>query len=145
MEANKQCKTVFDGGVANYLLDIGHKVMDIRANRSNTNQTLFVFECPDGFEADYQAALKYSKAKHDKDDKKYKTIFNPGVARHLISAGVPLAHVGRNTKNPDRSVFKFEVTEQFTQEFTKINEYLRSQKKADTYSAETADCVVTVY
>lgn len=51
---------------------------------------------------------------------KCKSIFKPGVARHLIKMGNPVYDIKPKKENPDASIFLFAETEKFQKDFAAI-------------------------
>lgn len=51
---------------------------------------------------------------------KYKSVFKPGVARHLIKMGNPVYDIKPKKENPDASIFLFAETEKFQKDFAAI-------------------------
>ena len=50
---------------------------------------------------------------------KCKSVFKPGVARHLIKMGNPVYDIKPKKENPDASIFLFAETEKFQKDFEK--------------------------
>lgn len=53
---------------------------------------------------------------------KCKSIFKPGVARHLLKMGNPIFDIKPKKENPDASIFLFQETEKFKEDFAAIVE-----------------------
>lgn len=51
---------------------------------------------------------------------KCKSVFKPGVARHLIKMGNPVYDIKPKKENPDASIFLFVETEKFQKDFATI-------------------------
>ena len=51
---------------------------------------------------------------------KCKSVFKPGVARHLIKMGTPVYDIKPKKENLDASIFIFVETEKFVNDFTTI-------------------------
>lgn len=49
-----------------------------------------------------------------------KSVFKPGVARRLIKMGNPICDIKPKKENPDASIFLFEETEKFKNDFAAI-------------------------
>lgn len=49
-------------------------------------------------------------------DKKYKEIFTPYVARRLLRMGNPIVDIKPDKTNRDKTIFVFEITEQFNKD-----------------------------
>lgn len=56
-------------------------------------------------------------------NKKYKSIFTPGVARNLLRMGNPIVDIKPDKSNENKTIFIFEETEKF------INDLKASAKK----------------
>lgn len=63
------------------------------------------------------------------EDKKYKLVFNAGVARSLIRMGVNVADIKADRSNKDKTIFAFEITPEFEKAFAEINEGIKEAKK----------------
>lgn len=61
------------------------------------------------------------------EEKQYKIIFNAGVARNLLKRDCPIADIKADKNNPDKTLFIFEKTSKFEEEFSKLNEELKSK------------------
>lgn len=64
-----------------------------------------------------------------------KCILNPSMARKLLKAGNPIVDIKANKVNKSKSVFIFEVTDKFTDDFTKIAEENKKTSKAGAIGA----------
>jgi hypothetical protein len=51
---------------------------------------------------------------------KCKSVFIPGVARHLLKMGNPIYDIKPKKENPDASIFLFQETEKFKQDFITV-------------------------
>ena len=51
---------------------------------------------------------------------KCKSVFKPGVARHLIKMGNTVYDIKPKKENPDASIFLFAETEKFQKDFAAI-------------------------
>lgn len=51
---------------------------------------------------------------------KCKSVFKPGVARHLIQMGNPVYDIKPKKENPDATIFLFAETEKFQKDFAAI-------------------------
>lgn len=61
------------------------------------------------------------------EEKKYKIIFNAGVARNLLKMGCQIVDIKPDRANPERSLFIFERTTEFENAFTEINTALKNK------------------
>lgn len=50
----KNCKTIFSPRVARYLLKEGNTIVDIKADKTNKDKTLFIFNVTDKFKSDLE-------------------------------------------------------------------------------------------
>lgn len=51
---------------------------------------------------------------------KCKSVFKPGVARHLLKMGNPIYDIKPKKENPDASIFLFAETDKFLKDFATI-------------------------
>ena len=65
-------------------------------------------------------------------EKKYKIVFNCGVARHLLRAGIHIADIKADRTNPDKTIFIFERTPEFEKAFAEMNDEIKAVKSAKT-------------
>ena len=63
------------------------------------------------------------------EDKKYKLVFNPGVARRLLKMGVNISDIKADRMNSEKTIFAFEVTPEFEKAFAEINEGIKEAKQ----------------
>lgn len=63
---------------------------------------------------------------------KCKSIFKPGVARHLIKMGNPIYDIKPKKENPDASIFLFKETEKFKEDFAAV--IVETSKKDDDFA-----------
>ena len=63
------------------------------------------------------------------EDKKYKLVFNPGVARRLLKMGVNISDIKADRMNSEKTIFAFEVTPEFEKAFAEINEGIKAAKQ----------------
>lgn len=61
------------------------------------------------------------------EEKKYKIIFNAGVARNLLKMGCQIVDIKPDRSNADRSLFIFERTDEFEKAFAEINDALKNK------------------
>lgn len=54
---------------------------------------------------------------------KYKSIFTPGVARHLLKLGNPIYDIKADKINKDKTIFIFEETEKFKNDMSSVKKY----------------------
>lgn len=55
---------------------------------------------------------------------KYKSIFNAGVARHLLKMGNPIYDIKPDKKfNKDKTIFIFEETEKFMNDMASVEKH----------------------
>lgn len=59
------------------------------------------------------------------EEKQYKIIFNAGVARNLLKRGCPIADIKADKNNTEKTLFIFEKTAKFDEEFSKLNDELK--------------------
>lgn len=57
-------------------------------------------------------------------NKKYKSIFTPGVARYLLKLGNPIIDIKPDKNNNDKTIFIFEETEKLINDLkTNVEKY----------------------
>jgi len=54
-------------------------------------------------------------------DRKFKSIFNAGVARNLLRKGNPIFDIKADKQNPDKTIFLFEITDKFERDVASTN------------------------
>lgn len=60
---------------------------------------------------------------------KCKSVFNPGVARHLRHMGHMIYDIKPKKENPEATIFLFEETEQFKKDFIAATKLAEEEKK----------------
>lgn len=63
------------------------------------------------------------------EEKKYKIIFNAGVARNLLKMNCQIVDIKPDRTNTDRSLFIFERTPEFEKAFAEINAVLKNKSE----------------
>jgi len=56
-------------------------------------------------------------------EKKYKGIFTPYVARRLLRMGNPIYDIKPDKKNPDKTIFVFEVTDKLKNDIIEASKH----------------------
>lgn len=65
------------------------------------------------------------------EEKKFKIVFNAGVARNLLKRGCPIADIKGDRNCPDKTLFVFERTPIFEKVFTEINEQIKAKEQVE--------------
>lgn len=55
------------------------------------------------------------------NSKKYKSIFTPGIARHLLKMGNPIIDIKKDKKNSEKTIFIFEETEKLLTDLSSLS------------------------
>lgn len=56
-------------------------------------------------------------------NKKYKSIFTPGVARFLLKLGNPIVDIKPDKNNIDKTIFIFEENEKFLNDLASVEKH----------------------
>lgn len=65
------------------------------------------------------------------EEKKYKIVFNAGVARNILKRGCPIVDIKGDRNCPEKTLFVFERTPMFETVFAEINEQIRAREQAN--------------
>lgn len=62
------------------------------------------------------------------EEREYKLIFNPGIARRLLKLGLNIVDIKPDKANSDKSIFVYKRTPEFEAAFAQINKEIAEGK-----------------